>query len=105
MSFGIYNQYLHDVLYDSPFEDLMIDSEKIELGKKISESTKIIINPIIFNFGDLSSLQLRNLLFSGCSPLNLIFSNPQMLYSSMLTKTKVPKQLIKVWYEKILMEW
>lgn len=106
MCFGIYNKYLFNVLYSDPFEDLMIDSKKIELGKKISEDTKSILDIMIFNFGDLSYFALNDILFSRHSPLSVIFSNPQILYSSMLTKTKVPKEYIRLWYEvEILLNW
>lgn len=105
MFFGIYNKNLFNVLYNNPFEALMIDSIKIELGQKIPSNIKSIIDIIIYNFGDLSATQLNNILFYGCSPLDEIYSNPEVLYSSILKKTKVSRELIKKWYElEILMK-
>lgn len=100
MGFGIYNKNLFGVLYYNPFEDIMIDSNKIKLGQKKSEQSKSIIDIIIFNFGKFSSSFLNGLICSGCSPIAEIMSDPEKLKENLTNDKIISRELTKLWYEK-----
>jgi hypothetical protein len=77
----------------------MLSKEQLEIGKKIEKERKNFIFDIYALVGNLSELKLRDVLFSNDSPLEFIYSIPDVLYMYMYFSMGVPKNMTSEWFK------
>lgn len=82
----------------------MLDSNKLNIGKQISNDRKKLIYEIYNMFGNLSSLKIREIIFSNESPLEFIYDIPEVLYMYIFFSIGVPKNMTKQWFEDNFLE-